>query len=143
MNTPDLPPGHVFREPRKRRIAWTSLLAAGFAAAVLSAWSDAAGTAGGSATVSRKAVRYWTAVARCETGGGGPPKWDWGSKHRPGEGSIFEGGLGFSSDTWHHWAEELGLLKRYPHAYDAPPRVQIMAAVYGMKTHHAHWGCAP
>jgi Transglycosylase-like domain len=108
---------------------------------VISAWSAAGGQAGGSGTLSPQTVRYWTAIAKCETGGGGPPKWNWGSKHRPGEGSAFEGGLGFSADTWQRWAGELGLLRRYPHAYDAPRLVQIRAAVYGTKIHNARWGC--
>ena len=82
-------------------------------------------------------------VGSCETGAGGPPKWDWGSKHRPGEGTLYQGGLGFSATVWQIWASELGLLKLYPHAFDAPPLVQIRVAVYGAKTHGARWGCSP
>jgi hypothetical protein len=86
-------------------------------------------------------VTHWTAIATCETGSGGPPKWDWGSKHRPGEGSLFEGGLGFSAYVWKLWAGELDILAQYPHAYDAPPLVQMQVAQYGVKTDHAVWGC--
>jgi hypothetical protein len=86
-------------------------------------------------------VRYWTAVAACETGSGGPPKWDWGSKHRPGEGTLYEGGLGISTLMWNLWAGKLGLLAKYPYAYDAPPLVQMQVAQYGVSTSHAVWGC--
>jgi hypothetical protein len=71
-------------------------------------------------------VRYWTAVAKCETGSGGPPKWDWGSKRRPGEGTLYEGGVGFSAAMWRLWAGELGLL-----------------AQYGATVYKAQWGCKP
>jgi hypothetical protein len=86
-------------------------------------------------------VRYWTAVAACETGSGGPPKWDWGSEHRPGEGTVYEGGLGISTLMWNLWAGKLGLLTKYPHAYDAPPLVQMQVAQFGVTTSHAVWGC--
>jgi hypothetical protein len=107
------------------------------------AWAVAAGiaNAGASQPLSSQTIRYWTAVATCETGSGGSPKWDWGSKRRPGEGTAFEGGLGFSTLVWQLWAGELGLLSQYPHAYDAPPLVQMRVAEYGAKTHHAQWGC--
>jgi hypothetical protein len=97
--------------------------------------------ASASQPLSPQTVRYWTAVASCETGSGGPPKWDWGSKHRPGEGTLFEGGVGFSAGVWQIWAGELGLLKLYQHAYNAPALVQIRVADYGAKVHNAHWGC--
>ena len=86
-------------------------------------------------------VRYWTAIGACETGAGGPPKWDWGSKHRANEGPLYEGGLGISAGMWQAWAGELGLLKRYPHAYTAPPIVQMRVAEYGVDAHGARWGC--
>ncbi len=107
-------------------------------------FAAAAGTvkAGVSQPLSRQTVRYWTAVARCETGAGGPPKWDWGSRHRPGEGTLYEGGLGFSATVWQIWAGELGLLDLYPHAFDAPSLVQIRVAQYGRTAHHARWGCS-
>jgi hypothetical protein len=112
------------------------------AAAVLTlAASDGAALAAGTQPLSARTVRHWTAVAACETGGGGPPKWDWGSKHRPGEGALYQGGLGISMLMWKVWAGELGLLERYPHAYDAPPLVQIQVADYGVRTHDATWGC--
>jgi hypothetical protein len=111
------------------------------AAAILSLASLAAAHAAGLQPLSAKAVAHWTAVAACETGSGGPPKWDWGSKHRPGEGTLFEGGVGFSAYMWKVWAGELGILKRYPHAYDAPPLVQMQVAEYGVDTDHVTWGC--
>lgn len=101
----------------------------------------AAAHAGGLQPLGAKTARHWTAVAVCETGSGGAPKWDWGSKHRPGEGAVFEGGLGISAFMWKVWAGELGLLTQYPHAYDAPPLVQMQVAQYGVTTHHAAWGC--
>ncbi len=103
----------------------------------------ASARAGGSTPLSPQTIRYWTAIASCETGGGGPPKWDWGSKHRPGEGTVFEGGLGFAATVWQSWATELGLAKLYPHAYNAPPLVQMRVAEYGVKMHGARWGCSP
>ena len=99
--------------------------------------------AGSTQPLSPQAIKYWTAVASCETGSGGAPKWDWGSKHRPGEGALFEGGLGISAQMWQVWADELGLLKQYPHAYLAPALVQIRVAVYGVTAHGARWGCQP
>ena len=101
----------------------------------------AAAHASGLQPLGAKTTRYWTAVAACETGSGGAPKWDWGSKHRPSEGTLFEGGLGISALMWKVWAGELGLLTQYPHAYDAPPLVQMQVAQYGVTTHHAAWGC--
>jgi hypothetical protein len=91
--------------------------------------------------LSPKLVKYWTAVGACETGGGGPPKWDWGAEHRPGEGTKYQGGLGISSLMWNVWAGELGLLSRFPDAFDAPPVVQMEVAQYGVSVHHAVWGC--
>ena len=86
--------------------------------------SAPAAYAGSTQPLSPQAIKYWTAVASCETGSGGAPKWDWGSKHRPGEGALFEGGLGISAQMWQVWAGELGLLKQYPHAYVAPAIVR-------------------
>ncbi len=88
-------------------------------------------------------IRYWTAVAKCETGAGGQPKWDWGSKHRANEGTLYEGGVGFSTLVWRLWAGELGLLTLYPDAFDAPARVQMTVAQYGATVHKAQWGCKP
>jgi hypothetical protein len=105
-------------------------------------WTAGAVRASASQPLSPQTVRYWTAVASCETGGGGPPKWDWGSKHRPGEGTLYEGGLGFSATAWQIWAGELGLLSRYPHAFNAPALVQIGVAQYGRKVHNGYWGCS-
>ena len=108
---------------------------------VISASAAVTVHASASQPLSPQAVRYWTAVASCETGSGGPPKWDWGSKHRPGEGTLFEGGVGFSATVWQIWAGELGLLKLYPHAYNAPALVQMRVAEYGRTVHKAQWGC--
>jgi hypothetical protein len=91
--------------------------------------------------LSPKLVKHWTAVAACETGGGGPPKWNWGAEHRPNEGTKYQGGLGISALMWQVWAGELGLLSRYPDAFDAPPLVQMEVAQYGVTVHHAVWGC--
>jgi hypothetical protein len=122
------------RPLRHRRLALHS-------AAILGLASAAAVHAAGLQPLSAKAVRHWTAVAACETGGGGPPKWDWGSKHRPGEGMLFEGGVGFSAYMWKVWAGELGILERYPHAYDAPPLLQMQVAEFGVDSDHVTWGC--
>lgn len=111
--------------------------------ALVAALATAAACAAASAQpLSPQSVRYWIAVASCETGGGGAPKWDWGAKRRPGEGALFEGGLGISAQMWQLWAGELGLLKLYPHAYVAPALVQMRVADYGAKTHGARWGCS-
>lgn len=87
---------------------------------------------------------FWYRVATCETGhigapGDGKPRWDWGSKHRHLEGTTYEGGLGFYWGTWKLWASQLGLYWRWPHAYDAPPIVQILVAEYG-RQHGGYWG---
>lgn len=113
------------------------------AALLVCAWAPAAALGAGAKPLSPALVRSWTAVGSCETGAGGPPKWDWGSKHRPGEGSLYEGGLGISAAMWLQWAGELALLKRYPHAYDAPPLVQIRVAEYGVDSRGARWACKP
>jgi hypothetical protein len=112
-----------------------------FLLALLCAWTTATARGSAAQPLSPQTVRYWTAVASCETGAGGPPKWDWGSKHRPGEGTVFEGGLGFSATVWQSWAGELGLLKLYPDAFDAPALVQMRVAEYGWRAHNARWGC--
>ncbi len=100
-----------------------------------------ASTAQSARAISPQDVRFWMGIARCETGAGGEPKWDWGSKHRAGEGSVYEGGLGFSTTVWRLWAGELGLITLYPHAYEAPPLVQIRVADYGWRAHNGYWGC--
>lgn len=75
-------------------------------------------------------IRFWTAVARCETGG------NWRMT-----GPTYEGGVGFYVGTWRWWASELGLLRRYPHANQAPARVQMRVAQYGYTAHDGYWGC--
>ena len=86
-------------------------------------------------------IQFWTSVGRCETGGGGPPKWDWGKFSRPGEGSTYVGGVGFYAGTWDEWANELGIENVYPHPYDAPAGIQMRVAEYGYRVHHGYWGC--
>ena len=88
---------------------------------------------------------FWERLATCETGhigtaGDGRPRWDWGAHHRHLEGTRYEGGVGFYSGTWTLWAGELGLVRRYPHAYLAPPVVQVLVAEYGL-AHGGYWGC--
>lgn len=91
-------------------------------------------------------VRFWDRVATCETGhigeaGDGRPRWDWGARRRHLEGSMYEGGVGFYWVTWRTWARELGLLRRFPHAYMAPRLVQVRVAEYGFVVHGGYWGC--
>jgi hypothetical protein len=125
--------------PRTRLRSRLCLVAGALACAAVPASAPGAGAK----PLSPALVRYWTAVGSCETGAGGPPKWDWGSKRRPGEGSLYEGGLGISAAMWLQWATELGLAKRYPHGYVAPPLVQMQVAEYGVDAHGARWGCKP
>ena len=61
---------------------------------------------------------FWERLATCETGhigqpADGRPRWNWG---------------------------ELGLLRLYPHAYLAPPPVQVRVAEYGF-ARGGYWGC--
>lgn len=80
--------------------------------------------------------RFWDRVAYCETSS----RWDWGAEHRPAEGHVYEGGVGFYFGTYATWARELGLYVRYPHAYLAPRLVQIAVAEYGYTVHNGFWG---
>jgi hypothetical protein len=60
---------------------------------------------------------------------------------RVGTGALsIEGGVGFFSSTWRLWAGDLGLLPLYPHAYLAPPGVQVRVAEYGF-ARGGYWGC--
>jgi hypothetical protein len=84
---------------------------------------------------------FWQRLAKCETDG----RWDWGKyandvRRRQGEGTTFEGGLGFYSGTWRAWAKAVHELGRYPHAWMAPPVVQVKVAVYGLRR-GGYWGC--
>ena len=79
-------------------------------------------------------TEFWHSLAQCETGG----RWDWGARHRPGEGPRFEGGLGFYAGTWAMWRAQLGV--PYVHAWQAPPSVQIRVAAWGL-AHGGYWGC--
>lgn len=83
-----------------------------------------------------KVPPFWAALAQCETSS----RWDWGAFHRPGEGHLYEGGLGFATSTWRLWAGAVGVLRRYPHAYVAPPLVQVKVGRYGL-AQHGYWGC--
>lgn len=83
--------------------------------------------------------RFWQRLAQCETGG----RWDWGkyagtSSVRPGEGSTFEGGVGFYAPTWTLWRRQLRV--SYEHAWQAPPAVQMRVAAWGL-AHGGYWGC--
>lgn len=82
-------------------------------------------------------IRFWDAVAACETGG----RWDWGARHRPGEGRTYQGGVGFYWGTWRWWASELGLLGMYPAAFLAPRLIQMRVAEHGLTKHRGYWGC--
>ena len=84
---------------------------------------------------------FWQRLAQCETSG----RWDWGkfartSRRRSAEGTIFEGGLGFYAPTWRVWAKAVHVLSRYPHAWMAPPPVQVKVAAYGLRR-GGYWGC--
>lgn len=82
---------------------------------------------------------HWLELARCESGnwvdGGasftGPIRWDWGAPdmQRPPWGTdLHHGAWQFAPSTWEWVAGDLGLLKKFPHAYDAPPEVQFEVA---------------
>jgi hypothetical protein len=84
---------------------------------------------------------FWQRLAECETGG----RWDWGRLARsPGrrhlEGTRFEGGLGFAASTWQLWAGAVDVVDEYPHAWMAPPRVQVRVGAYGLRR-GGSWGC--
>lgn len=92
-----------------------------------------------------KASVNWWKIALCETGHigdsqDGKPRWDWGSKHRHLEGKVYEGGVGFYASTWMLWAKAVGVYRQYPHAFLAPPLIQIKVAKYGF-AHGGYWGC--
>ena len=76
----------------------------------------------------------WGPLADCESGEWDrhaqpiphSRRWDYGAPgafSRPGY--PFHGGLNFHPDTWRWVAELEGVLHLYPHAYDAPPSIQI------------------
>jgi hypothetical protein len=84
---------------------------------------------------------FWERLAQCETGG----RWNWGryagtARARSLEGTRFEGGLGFASTTWRLWAGAVHVLGEFPHAWMAPPRVQVRVAAYGLRR-GGYWGC--
>ena len=89
---------------------------------------------------SQRVPEPWQSLAECESGdwidGGrafveGSARWSWakpGTDVPPWGTRIHHGGLQFHPDTWRWVAGDLGLLDRFPHAYDAPPSVQIEVA---------------
>lgn len=88
---------------------------------------------------------FWWTLGTCETGhigdpSDGQPRFDWGARRRHLEGTSYEGFVGFAASTWRLWAGHLGLTGRYPHAYDAPPLVQVRVARYGLSV-GGSWGC--
>lgn len=82
---------------------------------------------------------FWYRDAVCETGHD-PPYWDYGKPGSGHGGPRYEGGIGFAPSTWRWWAREVGVLGRYPHAYDAPGWVQARVAQWGLD-HVGKWGC--
>lgn len=82
------------------------------------------------AALSPPVIAYWERLHECEQ----PSSWH---VHGP----TYRGGLGIWAGNWPVWAGELGLLRRYPRADDAPPLVQIRVADYGYRRHRAFWGC--
>ena len=78
----------------------------------------------------------WRADAWCETRG----DWRWGAPGTASAHAGYEGGIGFAPSTWRWWAGVTGWLRVYPHAYDAPARVQSAVAEYGLD-HYGRWGC--
>lgn len=82
----------------------------------------------------------WASLADCESGdwldGGAAfveesARWDWAKPGTPTPSwgtTIHHGGLQFAPSTWDWVAGDLGILGTYPHAYDAPPSVQIEVA---------------
>jgi len=82
----------------------------------------------------------WSSLADCESGdwldGGaafveGSARWEWakpGGEVPPWGTTIHHGGLQFLPATWEWVAGDLGILEDYPHAYDAPPSVQVEVA---------------
>jgi hypothetical protein len=84
---------------------------------------------------------FWQRLAQCETQG----RWNWGkyagtARRRYAEGRTFEGGLGFYAGTWREWAKAVHVLGRYPHAWMAPPAIQVEVAAYGLRR-GGYWGC--
>lgn len=81
----------------------------------------------------------YLALADCESGDrlDGVPvphtaRWWWGDpavEHPPWGTMLHEGGLQFAPSTWQWVAGDLGLLDRFPHAWMAPPLMQIEVAV--------------
>ncbi len=77
----------------------------------------------------------WSSLADCESGSWdansvpmpGTARWDYGA---PGgfvhDGfESYDGGLNFAPSTWTWGASELGYDGEFPHAYQAPARVQV------------------
>ena len=77
---------------------------------------------------------FWQSLAKCETNG----RWNWGRFHRPGEGTTYQGGLGFYAGTWTEWSRALGV--PFAHAWQAPAPLQVRVAAFGL-AHGGYWGC--
>lgn len=83
--------------------------------------------------------KVWRDLADCESGDrlGGVPvegsaRWWYGDPERehPSWGyDLFHGGLQFHPPTWDWVAGSMGLLDRYPTAWQAPPEVQVLVAM--------------
>lgn len=82
---------------------------------------------------------HWLELAACESGDWlpdgthvpGSARWDWaapGTDLPPWGTDLHHGGLQFAPSTWAWVAGDLGLLEVFPHAYDAPPSVQVFVA---------------
>ncbi len=94
---------------------------------------------------------HWLELADCESGSWdadgqpipGTARWDYG---RPG-GFVhdgferYEGGLNFDPDTWTWGAGALGHADAYPHAYQAPPHVQVEVGEWVQE--RQGWGAWP
>ena len=93
----------------------------------------------------------WQALADCESGDWledgshtpGSARWDWAKPGTPVPfgTTIHHGGLQFLPSTWEWVAGDLGILGTYPHAYDAPPAVQVQAAE--VLQNRQGWGAWP
>ena len=115
------------------------LLLIGFAVLVFAGAASAHTTVTVPPRTAARVPHFWLQVARCETGA----RWNWGkyagtAAQRPGEGTIFQGGLGFYASTWTLWRTQIHV--RYRLAWQAPPLVQVKVAAWGLE-HGGYWGC--
>lgn len=89
--------------------------------------------------LSNAQVRFWERDAACETGHS-PPFWNYGKPGSGHGGPRYEGGIAFAPSTWRWWGRKVGAYPRYRHAYDAPARLQMAAAQWGLDN-VGTWGC--